>query len=62
MPQRKCIRCEKRAIAYQLGRDGSRVDLCEDHLPTDTIDSAILNEKRQLDPGSPAGKHPWARL
>jgi hypothetical protein len=57
MPHRKCVKCEKRAIAYQLGRDGSRIDLCEDHLPTDTIDNAMLGGKRRPDPGRPAGEH-----
>ena len=55
MPHRKCIKCEKRAIAYQLGRDGSRIDLCEDHLPTETIDSAIMVVKRE--PEIRADKH-----
>jgi hypothetical protein len=30
---RKCVYCDKPAMAYRLGEDGSRTYLCEDHVP-----------------------------
>jgi len=30
---RKCAYCEKRAMAYRLEGDGSRLYLCVDHIP-----------------------------
>lgn len=32
---RKCIHCDRQAMAYRLEEDGSKSYLCEDHLPTD---------------------------
>lgn len=30
---RKCIYCDRPAMAYRLEGDGSRAYLCEDHIP-----------------------------
>jgi len=31
----KCTHCDKRAMAYRLEEDGSRIYLCVDHIPGD---------------------------
>jgi len=31
--RQKCVHCDKRAMAYRLEGDGSRIYLCEDHVP-----------------------------
>jgi hypothetical protein len=34
---RKCTHCDKRAMAYRLEEDGSRIYLCVDHVPGDEV-------------------------
>jgi hypothetical protein len=47
MPWRKCSKCGKRAIAYHLEQDGTRTDLCEDHVPVGDGPDPGSTEKSQ---------------
>jgi hypothetical protein len=41
---RKCTHCDKRAMAYRLEEDGSRIYLCVDHVPG----GEVISKRPQL--------------
>ncbi len=49
---RKCVYCNKPAMAYRLEDDGGRVYLCEDHIPGGENENAAAPELRLVQPGN----------
>jgi hypothetical protein len=49
---RKCVHCDKPAMAYHLEGDGSRIYLCEDHVPCGDEEHTSRPELRLVPPSA----------
>jgi hypothetical protein len=47
---RKCVHCDRPAIAYRLEDDGGRVYLCEDHIPCGENENIAAPKLRLVQP------------